>query len=134
MASVSGPNPAPVYHEGKPNQVLRLTPMIPMIAVVTDQDGKEQNIVIWVFGKMKDGKIGVFLGANPQEVRAQIRVPSQHMIDAIRHKMDEKGFTVNGELTLLNMTGEELAAAQQASKVDTSLFDDTSESSKSELG
>lgn len=129
MASVSEPKPAGTYHEGRPNQVLRLTPMVPMMAVCTDSDGKEITLIVWVFGKLKDGGVGVFLGADPQQVRDMVRVPSKTLVDNVRAKMDEKGYVVGGELVLLNMNGgfPEMTAQPQ---IDSSVFDDTSDSTK----
>jgi hypothetical protein len=122
MASVSGPNMAPTYHEGRPNQILRITPMLPMMVVCTDGDGKEVSVVVWTFGKMKDGRVGVFLGATPQQVRENIKVPSHAFIDNMRAKMEEKGYLrENGELAFFQL--DDLASGVN---IDTSVFDDTS--------
>jgi hypothetical protein len=123
MASVSGPKPAPTFHEGKPNQILRITPMVPLMVVATDGDGRETAVVVWAFGKMQDGGVGIFVGATPQQVRDQIKVPSKAFIENVRAAMEEKGYLAQGELTFFSADGQVPSAP--APSVDTSVFDDS---------
>jgi hypothetical protein len=100
--------------------------MVPLMVVATDGDGKESAVVVWAFGKMQDGRVGIFLGATPQQVRDTIKVPSKKFIEDVRVVMEEKGYLQQGELTFF---ASDNAGNVAAVGVDMSVFDETSASS-----
>lgn len=111
MASVSTPNPAGVFHEGRGNRILSVAPIETVMVRYSDPDGKESMALCYVFGEaeykgLKDladprkprRMAGVWIGANLQQLQNQLRLASGDQALAIINMLEEKGVLREGRV------------------------------------
>lgn len=116
MATVTEPNPAAIYHDGKGNRILSLTPVQTIMVRYTDPDSKEAIALCYVFGEADYGKAGraedrmtgVWLGANLSQLQNQLRLVSKGQAVSILAMMEEKGLVREGRLVATLPTPVEL--------------------------
>jgi hypothetical protein len=61
--------------------VLKITQAQVYAVAATDRDGAEENYLVMVFGKDPEGRPGVFVMANPKEMRENLRISSDWFRD-----------------------------------------------------
>lgn len=102
MASVSSPNPAATYHEGRGNKILSLTPVQSVMVRYTDPDGKESVVFCYVFGEAAYDKntrmAGVWVTANLDQLQKQLRLAPKGIATSIIASMEEMGLLREGKV------------------------------------
>jgi hypothetical protein len=77
----------PEILEGSKNEVLAITKVDVYAVNRTNADSEKETLLVMVFGKMNDGGPGVFVLADAGEVKKQLRIPHQKLLDQIRGKI-----------------------------------------------
>lgn len=72
------------YIDGKSNEILSITEAKTYAVNWVDHQGRRQTVLTMVFGKMEDGGMGVFILANPEDVRKQLKMPDKKFLKQFR--------------------------------------------------
>lgn len=70
--------------DGKNNEILSITEAKTYVVNWVDRQGHRQTVICMVFGTMEDGGVGVFILANPDEVRKQLKIPDKTFLQQFR--------------------------------------------------
>ena len=65
------------FIDGKSNEILSITESKTYAVNWVDHEGKRQTVLAMVFGVEEDGGPGVFILANPDDVRKQLKLPDK---------------------------------------------------------
>lgn len=79
------------YVDGKSNEILSITEAQHYAVNWVDHQGKRQTVLCMVFGKMEDEGPGVFILANPEEVRKQLKLPDTKFLKQFRAQLAARG-------------------------------------------
>ena len=86
------------FMDGKSNEILSITEAKTYAVNWVDHMSKRQTVLAMVFGKMEDDGPGVFILANPDDVRKQLKLPDKNFLKQFRRFLAATEPVVAGDL------------------------------------
>lgn len=85
MGRIIGTKPLDEYSkEGKNNEIISVVPAQAYAVAYWDAEGKRSTCLVYHFGKLEDGKDGIFLFANQQQMQDTLRILHEPLLEQVR--------------------------------------------------
>ena len=97
------------YVDGKSNEILSITKAEVYAVNWVDPQSRKQTLLAMVFGKMADGGPGVFIMAEPDQVRKTLTMPNTKFLKQFRQFLAARGPVDAEDLPPTIGMGEETA-------------------------
>ena len=73
--------------EGKANELISIVEAKAYAVAYWDAEGKRSTCLVYHFGKLDDGKDGIFLFANQQQMQDTLRILHEPMLEQVRSEL-----------------------------------------------